>query len=66
MFDRLWKHVHKAGSRKVREALETGMSLQFEYEEMISVEQVEATLIKELGVLRFGNLRRESDLADWN
>ena len=62
---RLWKHVHKLGSQKIREAIEQGIRLDFEYEEMLSPEQAEAILIEELGVLRFGNLRRESDPADW-
>ena len=65
IFDRLWAHVNKRGSRKIREALEQGIPLEFEYQEMISVEQAEAILIKELGVLTAGNLRRETDPADW-
>jgi len=63
--DRLWKHVRGKGSSKIKEALEKGTPFQFEYEEMISVEQSEAILIKELGVMAFGNLRRETDPADW-
>ena len=65
MWDRLWKHVHKVGSRKIREALERGVKLEFEYQEMASVEQAEAILIENLGVVGFGNLRREVDPADW-
>lgn len=65
MFDRLWAHVNKRGSRKIKEALEQGIPLKFDYQEMISVEQAEAVLIKELGVLEYGNLRRETDPADW-
>jgi predicted GIY-YIG superfamily endonuclease len=65
IFGRLWKHVNKMGSKRIREALERGIRLDFEYQEMISPEQAEAILVKELGVLRFGNLRRESDPADW-
>ncbi|HLJ15030.1 MAG TPA: GIY-YIG nuclease family protein [Bryobacteraceae bacterium] len=65
IFNRLWKHVHKLGSRKITEALDQGIRLDFEYQQMVSIEQAEAILIKELGVLRFGNLRRESDPADW-
>ena len=38
--------------------------LAFEYQEMVSVEQAEALLIRELGALQFGNFRRETDPAD--
>ena len=57
---RLWKHVNRMGSRKITEALERGLHLDFEFKEMQSAEQAEAILIKELGVLRYGNLRRET------
>ena len=65
IYRRLWRHVNMTGSKKIREALEQGIRLDFEYQEMLSVQQAEAILIKELGVLRFGNLRREVDPADW-
>jgi excinuclease UvrABC nuclease subunit len=65
MFSRLWRHINRVGSKKIGEALEHGIRFEFEYQEMLSVEQAEAVLIKELGVLRYGNLRRESDPADW-
>jgi hypothetical protein len=47
------------------EALSRHEPLEFEYQEMISVEQAEAMLIRELGTIRLGNLRRETDPADW-
>ena len=65
MFIRLWKHLHGVGSTKIKAALNQGVGLDFEFQEMISVEQAEAILIRELGALHFGNLRRESDPADW-
>jgi predicted GIY-YIG superfamily endonuclease len=63
--ERLWRHVMGTGSRKVMEALSRHTPLEFEYQEMISVEQAEAILIRELGTSRLGNLRRETDPADW-
>jgi len=63
--ERLWKHITGAGSRKLKEALNRRTQLDFEYQEMISVEQAEAVLIRELGTMQFGNLRREADPADW-
>jgi excinuclease UvrABC nuclease subunit len=65
IFARLWKHLHGLGSMRIKAMLDQGVGLNFEFQEMISVEQAEAMLIKEMGVLRFGNLRRESDPADW-
>lgn len=62
---RLWRHVNKVGSKKIRVALEQRIRLNFEYQETLSVEQDEAILIKELGVVGLGNLRREVDSADW-
>jgi hypothetical protein len=38
--------------------------LLFEYEELLSVEQMEAQLIDAFGTTRAGNLRRETDPAD--
>ena len=63
--ERLWRHVTGTGSRRVMEALSRHEPLEFEYQEMISVEQAEAMLIRELGTIRLGNLRRETDPADW-
>ena len=47
---------------EVMEALSRRTPLDFEYQEMISVEQAEAILIRELGTI---HLRRETDPADW-
>jgi excinuclease UvrABC nuclease subunit len=63
--DRLQRHVTRQGSRKVAEALSKFIPLEFEYQCMISVEQAESQLIKALGTMRFFNLRRETDPADW-
>jgi excinuclease UvrABC nuclease subunit len=63
--DRLVAHAQRRGSKKIREAIGRGERLQFEWEEMISAEQAEAQLIARLGVRAAGNLRRESDPADW-
>ena len=63
--ERLWRHVTGTGSRKVMEALSKHTPLEFEYQQMISVEQAEAMLIRELGTIPLGNLRRETDPADW-
>ena len=63
--DRLRCHTTKAGSKKVRDALNRGEMLTFEWEEMLSPEQAEAQLIAALGVVTVGNLRRETDPADW-
>ncbi len=62
---RLLAHAMKRGSRKVREALERGDSLHFEWEEILSAHQAEAELIRALGTINVGNLRRETDPADW-
>lgn len=63
--DRLLAHAGKRGSRKVRLALERGERLQFEWEELGSPYQAEAQLIAQLDTVRFGNLRGETDPADW-
>jgi excinuclease UvrABC nuclease subunit len=63
--DRLRCHAARTGSQKVREALNRGEMLTFEWEEMLSPEQAEAQLINALGVIAAGNLRREADPADW-
>ena len=65
MFDRLWKHLQLNGSSRIRNALDKGERFNFEYQEMVSVEQAEAILIAKLGVIDFGNLRREADPVDW-
>jgi len=63
--ERLWKHFTRTGSRKVAEAVSQGIALEFEYQEMLSVEQAEAQLIHAFGTYKFGNLRRETDPVDW-
>ena len=63
--DRLRCHAGRIGSRKVRDALNRGEKLTFEWEEMLSPEQAEAQLIAALGLVNLGNLRRETDPADW-
>lgn len=63
--NRLVAHTQRRGSRKIREALEQGEQLDFEWEELGSPHQAEAELIKQLGMLTAGNLRRETDPADW-
>ena len=64
--ERLLCHLSQRGNRKIAMAIRQGIPLKFEYEPMISVEQVEAVLIRELGTSRFYNLRRETDPADWD
>jgi len=54
--ERPWRHLQRTGSRKIEDAINQGMRLEFEYEEMTSVEQAVAILIQELGTLQFGNL----------
>lgn len=63
--DRLIAHAQMRGSKKIREALLSGKSLEFEWEEMMSPHQAEAQLIDRLGVVAAGNLRRETDPQDW-
>lgn len=63
--ERLLRHANKTGSQKIREALDRGLQLEFTYYEMMSCEQAEAQLIAALGTIHLGNLRRESDPADW-
>jgi excinuclease UvrABC nuclease subunit len=63
--NRLVAHAQKYGSRKINEALSRGEQLDFEWEELGSPHQAEAQLIKQLGVITAGNLRRETDPADW-
>ncbi|MGH9433484.1 MAG: hypothetical protein ACRD3T_18290, partial [Terriglobia bacterium] len=62
MYDRLLHHLRGTGSRKIATANKAG--LVFEYQSMISVEQAEAILIRELNTRGFGNLRNETDPAD--
>ncbi|MEJ7609180.1 MAG: GIY-YIG nuclease family protein [Bryobacteraceae bacterium] len=47
--DRLRCHAGRTGSKKVRDALNRGEKLTFEWQEMLSPEQAEAQLIKALG-----------------
>lgn len=61
---RLYAHATRIGSRKVREALELGKKLEFEWEELGSPQQAEAQLIEAFGTIKCGNLRRETDPAD--
>lgn len=63
--ERLWRHATKQGSKKVREALSRGETLTFEWEELLSPHQAESQLITQLGTRVCGNLRRETDPADW-
>lgn len=63
--DRLYRHATGRGSQKVREALNRGDALTFEWEELLSPHQAEAQLIAALGTAVCGNLRRETDPADW-
>jgi excinuclease UvrABC nuclease subunit len=62
MYQRLLHHLRGTGSRKIAAANKA--NLLFEYQSMISVEQAESVLIRELGTLAYGNLRRETDPAD--
>ncbi len=62
---RLSAHASKRGSRRVKEALDRGERLEFEWEELGSPHQAEAQLIAALGTMKFGNLRRETDPSDW-
>ena len=66
VYARLRAHITGRGSRKVAELLGGSHRLTYEYECLDSVEQMEAQLIDELGTTRFGNLRRETDPADWD
>jgi hypothetical protein len=63
--ERLLRHVIGAGSTKIAEALAWHRPLEFEFEEMISPEQAESVLIQTLGTRVLGNLRSETDPADW-
>jgi excinuclease UvrABC nuclease subunit len=64
--DRLNAHVKCRGSRKVAELVQMQRLLDFECEEMMSPEQAEAQLIEMLGTTEYGNLRGETDPADWD
>jgi len=63
--DRLQRHVSGHGSRKIREALQRGERFEFVFKELGSPHQAESVLITELGTREFGNLRKETDPADW-
>ena len=66
IYERLQRHVSGSGSSKVAGLLKGSDRLTVEYECLTSVEQMEAQLIADLGTTRFGNLRRETDPADWD
>ncbi|HEY0412234.1 MAG TPA: GIY-YIG nuclease family protein [Allosphingosinicella sp.] len=63
---RLKRHLAGSGSRKVAEILGGNATLTVSYECGDSNEQMEARLIAELGTYKVGNLRRETDPADWD
>jgi predicted GIY-YIG superfamily endonuclease len=63
---RLKSHLKGTGSRKVAGLLGKSYKLTMAYECLTSVEQMEAQLIKELGTDKLGNLRKETDPADWD
>ena len=60
---RLRSHLKGTGSRKI--ASEPRNLLQFEYCNLASLEQAEAILIRELDTRKIGNMRFETDPADW-
>ncbi len=62
---RLLCHLKGTGSKRIREQLSRNISLKFEWEEMISVEQAEAELIKEFFSETMGNKRKETDPAEY-
>lgn len=64
--ERLSRHLSGNGSRMVASILGGSDKLTVEYECLDSPEQMEAQLIQELGTTNFGNLRRETDPADWD
>lgn len=64
--DRLKRHVKGTGSRMVAALLGGSDRLTVEYECVGNMEQMESQLIQHLGTTRFGNLRRETDPADWD
>jgi hypothetical protein len=65
--ERLRRHRAGSGSRRVADLVRNtpDSNLSFTYECLTSVEQMEAQLIATLGTTRFGNLRGETDPADW-
>jgi len=63
--NRLVAHVQSRGSVKIAQALGRREQLTFEWEELGSPEQAESQLITRLGVRTAGNLRSETDPADW-
>jgi excinuclease UvrABC nuclease subunit len=62
---RLVAHAQMRGSKKITDALRRGEQFDFEWQELYSPHQAEAILIAQLGVKTAGNLRRETDPADW-
>ena len=63
---RLRAHVVGQGSKRLREAMQRGEPLEFEWMHMLSPEQAESQLITALGTAAYYNLRRETDPADWD
>jgi hypothetical protein len=63
---RLKAHLAGRGNRGVADAMRRGTPLEFEWQELGSPEQAEAILIRELGMTRYFNMRRETDPADWD
>lgn len=66
IYRRLKAHAGGYGSKKVAELLGKSDKLTVEYECLTSVEQMESQLINELGTDKLGNMRRETDPADWD
>lgn len=62
--ERIWRHLNGRGNRNLAMAMSLRADLTFEYECLLSPEQAEALLIQNLGVVKFANLRRETDPAD--
>jgi len=62
---RLLAHLNQRGNSRIAQAVLQRELLTFEYEHLLSVEQVESILIRHFGTTRFFNLRRETDPADW-
>ncbi|QQZ28863.1 GIY-YIG nuclease family protein [Thiothrix subterranea] len=65
IYQRLYRHLNGNGSKKIAEILDGDYKLTMAYECLDSVEQMESQLIDALGTTNFGNLRRETDPADW-
>jgi excinuclease UvrABC nuclease subunit len=61
---RLFCHLNGIGSKRIKELLLKKTLLRFEWEELISVEQTEAILIRAHFNKCIGNMRKETDPAD--